>query len=64
MLNFMERESVELSQLEYFIDRFSSLLPHKSDPAKMEKPKDEFISYQLLEDSDVPANVWEKATIL
>ena len=62
-LNFALRESSELSQLEYFIDRYSSLLPHKSDPAKMEKLKDEFISYQLLDDSDVPPGVWERATV-
>ena len=59
-LDFTQRESSELSQLEYFIDRYCSLLPHKSDPAKMEKLKDEFISYQLLEESDIPASIWER----
>jgi len=29
----------------------------------MEMLKDEFISYQLLEKSDVPTSVWERATI-
>ena len=52
-----------MSQLEYFIDRYSSLLPFNSDPGKMESLTDEFISYQLLEESDVPADIWKKAGI-
>lgn len=62
-LNFAKRESAEFSQLEYFIDRFSALLPDKSDPVEMEKLKEELISYQLQEETDLPATVWEKAIV-
>ena len=62
-VNFAQRESAQLSQIEYFIDRYSSVLPFNSDPALMERLKEEFISYQLLEESDVPADVWKQAAI-
>lgn len=62
-LNFAQRESAEFAQLEYFIDRFSTLLPDKGDPVKMEKLKEELISYQLLEQTDLPTTVREKATV-
>ena len=62
-VNFAIRESADLSQLEYLIDRYSSLLPFNSDPGKMESLTDEFMSYQMLEESDVPADTWKKAGI-
>ena len=63
-LNFARRESADVSEVEYFVGRFSSLLPFSSDPAKMNQLGDEFVSYQLLEKDDVPADVWENATII
>ena len=49
-------------QVEYFVNRYSVLQPF-SDLAQIETLKDEFISYQLLDESDVPTEVWDKATI-
>ena len=60
LVNFTQRESAELSQVEYFVKRYPSILPLNSDPALMDKLKDELLSYQLLEESDVPADVWKK----
>lgn len=62
-LNFTRRELADLSEVEYFIERFSLLFPFGSDPAKMDLLRDEFIAYQLLQKSDVPSDIWEKATI-
>ena len=62
-LNFARRESADVSEVEYFVGRFSSLLPFSSDPTKMNQLGDEYVSYQLLEKGDVPADVWENATI-
>lgn len=54
---------MELSQVEYFIDIYSAILPFNSDSALMERLNKEFISYQLLKESDVPADVWRQAAI-
>jgi len=56
-LNFAWKESTDLSEVEYFVGRFSSLLPFSSDPTKMNQLGDEFVSYQLLEKDDMPADV-------
>ena len=47
-LNFTRRELADLSEVEYFIKRFSLLFPFGSDPAKTDQLRDEFTSYQLL----------------
>ena len=62
-LNFTRRELADLSEVEYFIGKFSLLLPFGSDPTKMDQLRDEFTLYQLLRESDVAVDIWEKATI-
>ena len=51
-----------LSEVEYFVDRLSFLLHFSSNPAEMVKLWNEAISYHLLDESDVPRDVWDKAT--
>lgn len=51
-LNFARRESADLSEVD-FVGRFPFLLPFSSDPARMDELRDEFLSYQLLEEGDV-----------
>ena len=63
-LNINERCSVELSQVLYFVNRYSLLFPFSHDPIKLKILKDEFYSYQLLEDKDIPIDVYEKAAII
>ena len=54
-LNFSKRVHADFTQIEYFVDRFSLLSPFKSDfIVKMERLKDEFIEYQLLDSSCIP----------
>ena len=61
-LNFRKKESATMSQVEYFVNRYSVLLPF-NEPAQIETLKEEFISYQLLDEDDVPMEVWDKATV-
>ena len=53
-LDFSKREHADFIHVEYFVDRFSLLSPFKSDIVKMERLKDEFIEYQLLDSSCIP----------
>ncbi|XP_071501886.1 uncharacterized protein [Diadema antillarum] len=61
-VNFRRRENAALSEVEYFIDRFSALLPFQS-PQEMDKLADEFSAYQLMNDEVVPQSVWTKAKV-
>ena len=62
-VNFTQRESTVLSQVEYFVERYPFILPLNGDPALVDMLKDEVLSYQLLEESDVLGDVWKKAAI-
>lgn len=43
--------------------RFGALLPFQS-PREMDVLLDEFVEYQLLQDDDIPSDVWDKASIV
>ena len=43
---------------DYFY-RFNSLLPYES-PQEMDKLLEEFTEFQLLRESDIPQDVWER----
>ena len=60
LINFIERENVNLSQMEYFISRFPHLLPFTS-PNEMDHLVDEMHCYQLLDHDSIPKMVWEEA---
>ena len=62
-VSFRSRESANFSQVEYFVERFNTLLPYGS-PEDLDHLMKEFAQYQLLEESDIPQDVWEKATIV
>lgn len=61
-VNVMSRDEASLAQVEYFIGRFSNLLPYSS-PQEYDKLGEELIEYQLLDDSEIPESVWKSATI-
>ncbi len=44
------------------LNRFSNLLPFDT-PQEMDYLGEEFTAYQLLEDTDIPQEVWGKATV-
>ena len=58
-VNFGERENCEFADVEYFIARYQSILSF--DDMDMDGIFDEFVEYQLLEQSDIPQHVWQSA---
>ena len=61
-VNVMSRDEASLAQVEYFVGRFSNLLPYSS-PLEHDKLGEQLIEYQLLDDSEIPESVWKSATI-
>ena len=61
-VNVMSRDEASLAQVEYFVERFSNLLPYSS-PQEHDKLGEQLIEYQLLDDSEMPESVWKSATI-
>ena len=45
------------------VNRFHALLPYQASN-EFEKLSEEFTEYQLLQDSEVPTEVWEEATMV
>ena len=45
--------------MEYFIERHGAFLSFT--PQQLDVLHDEFVEYQLLEDSDIPLEVWKEA---
>ena len=62
LLNFESREDIEFDSLEYFIERFPHLHELRS-PREIDILHEEFVSYQLLNNTDIPANIWEEAKV-
>ena len=58
-VNFGERENCEFADVEYFIARYKNVLSF--DDVDMDGIFDEFVEYQLLEQSDIPQHVWQSA---
>ena len=52
-VNVMSRDEASITQVEYFVECFSNLLPYSS-PQEHDKLGEELIEYQLLDDSEVP----------
>lgn len=61
-VNVISRDKASITQVEYFVERFSNLLPYSS-PQEHDKLGEELIEYQLLDDSEIPESVWKSATI-
>ncbi|XP_041470149.1 uncharacterized protein LOC121419757 [Lytechinus variegatus] len=61
-VNFMRRENATLSEVEFFVDRFSTLLPYQS-PQEMDRLAEEFTTYQLMEEDTIPRDVWTRAKV-
>ena len=59
VVNFEKREASQFSDIEYFIERYSSVLGFSS--SEQNAVFDEFVEYVLLEERDIPQSVWESA---
>ena len=60
-LNFEQRGHCSFSSVEYFCCSYSNLL--QFSPAEVDRLQEEFIDYQLLENSHIPQAVWKEAII-
>ena len=60
--NFANRKDVFIKDVEYFIDRYSTIL--KFGAPEFDSLHDEFISYQLLSDDDIPPQIIKEAKVL
>ena len=61
-INFEKREECDFDSVEYFVHRF----PHLQDltiASEMELLQEEFISYQLLHDTDIPPRIWDETKV-
>lgn len=45
-----------------YIYRFNHLLPYQS-PRELEQLSEEFSMYQLMEDNEIPQDIWDTATM-
>ena len=59
-VNFITRESCEFADVEFFIERFR--LRFSSED--LNSLQEEFISYQLLNEDDIPKLVWDDACVV
>ena len=58
-VHFTRREAAEFRDVECFVERYGTLLSFT--PQQQDVLDDEFVEYQLLEDSDIPHEVWNEA---
>ena len=61
-VNFEKRADVGFDSVEYFVHRFP-YLHALTTPIEMDILQEEFVSYQLLSDTDIPHHVWEEAKV-
>ena len=61
-LNFEKRINIGSDFVEYFVSRY----PHLHGltvPKEMELLQEEFVCYQLLNDSDIPTDIWDAVRV-
>ncbi|KAK6191363.1 hypothetical protein SNE40_003074 [Patella caerulea] len=61
-INVVAREAASFEDVLFFQRRYSHLLPYTT-PQESAALQEEFTDYQLLGDTDIPASVWDKATV-
>ena len=59
--NFASRKDASIEDVEYFIDRYSTIL--KFGAPEYDSLHDEFISYQLMSDDDITPQDIKEATV-
>lgn len=60
-LNFPQRANCSFSSVDYFCFTYSNLLQFA--PTELDRVQEEFIDYQLLENSHIPQPIWKEATV-
>jgi len=59
-LDVKKKEEVTFDSVEYFVHLLSHLLALRT-PGELDMLQEEFVSYQLLRDTDIPTQVLEEA---
>ncbi|KAK1896094.1 Presenilins-associated rhomboid-like protein mitochondrial [Dissostichus eleginoides] len=59
-VDFRQRQNSHLDDVLYFVQRYKHLLPFE-DPREQDRISDEFLEYQMLEETDIPDMVWKGA---
>lgn len=60
-LNFEKKVECTFDSVEFFCDKYSDLLGF--NPTKMDQLQEEFVAYQLLNESSIPQAIWKEALI-
>ena len=60
--NFEKREECDFDSVEFFVHCYSHLQGLRT-ASEMELLQEEFISYQLLSDADIPSRIWDEAKV-
>ena len=61
LIDFEKRQTCTFESVEFFVNLFPHLESLRA-PREMEQLQEEFVSYQLLCDSQIPGTVWEEAS--
>lgn len=59
-MDVKKKEEVTFDSVEYFVHRLSHLLALRT-PGELDMLQEEFVSYQLLRDTDIPTQILEEA---
>ena len=62
-VNIKNRTRADFSQVSYFVQHFTGLLPYSSIRSQ-EKLFSEFSDYQIIQDTLIPSHVWDSAKVL
>ena len=58
-VDFTRREAAEFRDVKYFIERYGAFLSFT--PQQLDVLHDDFVEYQLLENSDISHEAWKEA---
>ncbi|XP_034082868.1 uncharacterized protein LOC117553157 [Gymnodraco acuticeps] len=61
-VDFRQRQNSHVDDVLYFVQRYKHLLPFE-DPREQDRILDEFLEYQMLEETDIPDMVWKGALV-
>ncbi|KAJ4918118.1 hypothetical protein JOQ06_000114, partial [Pogonophryne albipinna] len=61
-VDFRQRQNSHVDDVLYFVQRYKHLLPFE-DPREQDRISDEFLEYQMLEETDIPDMVWKGALV-
>ncbi|KAJ4932550.1 hypothetical protein JOQ06_010968, partial [Pogonophryne albipinna] len=61
-VDFSQRQNSHVDDVLYFVQRYKHLLPFE-DPREQDRISDEFLEYQMLEETDIPDMVWKGALV-